>query len=464
MKYNIPFPDVRYRDRVYPSQLSYGVVVAFAYEDYDNKRTGIIMMDSPTSFIFAVNLYEEEGYIWHCDQMPDNICLYEANKEETAWALRYYFETNYACNKDDGKHPAIAFIEKECPHDLRYEGRSQSWFCKSVLAALPSWGHIGNDKETIGKIWKEALIGANQGVAFNADRAELYCYLIAVLMITQNVDKANRDFYISRLDESWDHFAWMYAMVIGRIIGCELKTFTSIVNALDNKKRCPYIRLYLPLVEENVDKICKYSVVEKRYKLLDAIKKIRKAQELHEQLEDLDDIYQILFPRHFRKMMSETLPASSIKEMRDELAKKDEEINRWKTEADNLSEQVNQLTEGMKARVENSLSIEDVSTAILAMSIDVAKMVFSNLDFKLRKNKVWRDGRDSLLDRLEEKELSKNGASVGTNNGIVAGGNLNANFHFTDEQIQMLIPLLGLNSEQSKKLLNYTSDGNNNTR
>lgn len=465
MKYNLPWPDVRHRNKVSSYYLSRGEVVAFSFVDSSlGERTGIMVLESQTSFLAAVNLYEEEGRIWTMDEIPEDIKLYEATPEEMDWGLRYFFEHEYAMQHEEGKNLVIAFVEQECPVIMRENGWLKAKFCMRVLARLPKWGYIGNNKTFIGEIWKEAVKGANEGVAFNAQRAELYCFLIAILMIAENDDERNHDYYIGKLFREWDHFVWMYAMVIGRLIGCDLKTFTSMVNMLDNKKRGPYIRLYLPLVEGNIDKICRYSTVEKRYKLENAIQKMKVTGERHEQANNLDDLYEILFPRHFRKMMSESLPASTIKEMKEELAKKDEQIDHWKKAAEDLTEQVNQLTEGMKRRVEESLSMEDVSSAILAMSLDIAKTVFSNLDFKLRKNEVWRNGRDLLLDKLEEKEMALNGASVGTNNGIVAGGNLNANFSFTNEQVKMLIEGLALSGEQSKKLLTLTADGNNNTR
>lgn len=465
MKYNLPWPDVRYRGKAYPYQLSRGDVVAFSYEDSSKgKRTGIMVLDSPSSFLAAVNLYEEEGYIWYNDMIPEDIMLYEASPEETDWGLRCFFDTEYVMRQYGDKNSVIAFVEHECPANIRDNGWKEAKFCMSVLAGLPKWGYIGNNMTFISEIWKEAVKGANEGVAFNAQRAELYCFLIAILMITENVVEVNREYYIAKLFREWKHFAWMYAMVIGRLIGCDLKTFTSMVNMLDNENRRSYIRLYLPLVEGNIDKICRYSTVEKRYKLENAISKMKVTRERHEQLENLDDLYRILFPKNFRKMMSESLPASTIREMKEELARKDEQISHWQKAAEDLTEKVNQLTEGMKMRVEESLSMEDVSTAILAMSLDVAKMVFSNLDFKLRKHEVWRNGRDLLLDKLEEKEMAQNGASVGTNNGIVAGGNLNANLSLTDEQVQMLIKGLALNGEQSNKLLTLSANGNNNTR
>lgn len=462
MKYNLPLPDVTYR-RPFYSEPTRGDVVAFCKETSMDFRTGIIVLDSNDWFIAAVNLYEDEDYIWQQDQMPEDITLYEATEDEREWGQHYFFEHEYV-NASADKHPVIAFVEGECPKVLRKNEWRRWRFCMEVLASLPKWGYVDSNNEFISDIWNEAVKGANAGLAFCPHRAELYCFLIAVMMIKQHCDEASCEHYIHQLYEEWDHFAWMYSMVVGRLIGTDLKTFTSMVNTLDNNKRGPYIHLYLSLIEGNVDKICKYSNIEKQYKLVAAINKMRVTEERYEQADNLDNLFGILFPKHFRKMMNEARPASTIKEMKEELAKKDEQINHWKKAAEDLTERVNQLTEGMKTRVEESLSMDDVSTAILAMSLDIAKTVFSNLDFKLRKNEVWRNGRDLLLDKLEEKEMALNGASVGTNNGIVAGGNLNANLSFTNEQVKMLIEGLALNGEQSKKLLTLTANGNNNTR
>ena len=76
-------------------------------------------------------------------------------------------------------------------------------------------------------------------------------------------------------------------------------------------------------------------------------------------------------------------------------------------------------------------------------------------------NEGWQKRANEIKRSIQNKI---NGTSVGTNNGIVAGGNLNANFSFTNDQVKMLIEGLALNGEQSKKLLTLTANGNNNTR
>lgn len=462
MEYNLPLPDVTYRRTIHRKPTR-GDVVAFGKETLFGLRTGILVMESEGLSLASVNLYDEADYIWGGEYLPDDIALYEASEDEKEWGQRYFFEHEYV-NACSDKNIVVAFVEGEIPEVLEKNEWYRKKFCFDVLASLPRWGYIANDDGFIGEVWNEAVRGANTGLAFSPLRAELYCFVIAVMMINQHCDKPFCEQYIQQLHEEWCHFSWMYAMVIGRIIGTDLKTFTSMVNVLDNTKRAPYIHLYLSLIESNIDKICKYSSIEKKHKLVAAINKMKVTEERIEQSDNLDHLFSILFPKHFRKMMNESRPASTIKEMKEELAKKDEQITHWKKAAEDLTEQVNQLTEGMKMRVEESLSMEDVSTAILAMTLDIAKIVFSNLDFKLRKNEVWRKGRDLLLDKLEEKEMTLNGTSVGTNNGIVAGGNLNTNVHFTNEQVQMLINQLSLTGEQSSKLLNFTNNGNNNSR
>lgn len=404
MKFNIAYSDISERSFVNPDYLSRGDVVAFS----DGECTGLFILESRDVYFYAIRQYYGSEEVWVYDQIPCDAILYVATDEEKDFGRKYFFEHMYANASEDERHPVIAFIENECTATVEYEASHQLRFCKEVLVSLPRWGYLNDDKTFINKVWREAIKGTNEGLAFNPYRAELYCFLIAILMIRERSEPWQHDYFIDKLCTEWEHFVWMYSMVVGRLIGTELKTFTSMVNTLDNNKRRRYIRLYLSLIEGNVEKICRYSAVEKPYKLVEAIRKMRVTEERIEQSDHLDDLYQILFPKHFCELMSNNRPSSTIKEMKEELAKKDEQINHWKKAAEDLSAQVNQLTEGMKKKVEESLSMEDVSTAILAMRLDIAKIVYSNLDFKLRKNEVWRRGRDTLLDKLEEKENAAN--------------------------------------------------------
>lgn len=145
MKYNLPWPDVRYRNKFSSYYLSRGEVVAFFFVDNTmGERTGIMVLESQTYFLAAVNLYEEEGRIWTMDEIPEGAELYEATPEETEWGHRYFFEHEYAMQHEEGKNLVIAFVESECPTIMQNYGWLKAQFCMRVLARLPKWGYIGN--------------------------------------------------------------------------------------------------------------------------------------------------------------------------------------------------------------------------------------------------------------------------------------------------------------------------------
>lgn len=462
MKYDLPLPDITDRTR-YDYTLNRGDVVAFSRMEYGSKRTGIIVMDSEDSFLAAVNLYREEGYIWFLDTLPDDVTLYKATEEEKDWGKHFFFDYYVKNEVRDDANPIISFIQHECPKDSYYcIGRHDWSFCMEILSSLYKWDYIRDKENLVKELWKEAIKGVDEGVAFNPQLSELYCFLIAIIMIVRSDDIFPKQKYIDELHKNWCHFSWMYAMVIGRLIGTELNTFTAMVNGLHTSRRSKYLHLYLPLAEGNVDKICKYSSVEKQYKLKAAIEKMRKQEELTEQATDMDTLYKVLFPKHFKKAMSERLPAASIQEMKERLAIQEETIRTLNENTRKLEEQLQKVLDDMEKIISETFSLDTVAAAILDMETLAAKFVFSHLDFKLRNDEVWKRGRSDLQDKLEKKEKNERTGVIGMNNGIVAGGNVNATVHFSDEQAKMLVSQLALDYNQQSALQKIMANGNNN--
>jgi len=455
MKYTLPYPDIRNRRQDRAPWVEYGDVLAFEYCG----RTGIMFMEGRFSFLFAVNLYEEDGRIWTSDEVPEGIAFYESTVEERIWCMEMYLEMMSCCciNYEHGL-PLIRFIEMTCPAGDPYNSRSDWKFCFKLLSLAPWFQFVKNKGETARAIWQEVKKGiTDTGLSYNANRTELYCFLMGVLMIAdsdcecedlqycpdehRNISPHDKCAFrnIEKLCQNWDHFSWMYAMVIGRIVGTTLNTFTAMVNNLQNSKRVGYLHLYLPLVERNIEKICRYSPTEKSWKLKQAIEKMKTVEQLQGQKDDLDDLYQIVFPSYFQETMSKNRPSSTISELKAELAEKAEQMNSWKQMAESLAVQVNTLTSSMEVQINQSLSMRDVSAAILSMKPDIRDIVFSNLDRKLRKNKVWIEGREELVDKLEELEKTEQAQpSMNDNNGIVAGGNFDARISLTDNQARII--------------------------
>lgn len=322
MEYNLPFPNIYNRSRLYHNFLHRGDVLAFRAWERNKSRTGVIVMYDNQEMLAAVNLYKDEGYIWVWSTIPDDIELYAANECETLWGYQYFLDN--LCEDDSGqrKNPYIVFIDNECPHDN--SDYSQSFFCKEFLSKVPKMVDQKDWPELKRLLWNE--IRQSGGLQYDRFKTEYYCYLIGILMLCEKYSNLiDIDLIISRYKREWDHFSWMYGMAIGRVTGCALKNFTSVVKQAGQGNRKHYLHLYLPLVENNLEKILSYNN-DKPSKLVDAIRDMRKVEAVEVQKNDLDDMYQVLFPKNFLYALSSSRPAATIENLRQQVANKDEQI------------------------------------------------------------------------------------------------------------------------------------------
>ena len=349
MRYNLPHPNVQNRKRVYPYMLRRGSVVAFRFWDMKRPRTGIIVMDGRTMMLVAINLYDEnEDGAWYMDYLPDKIELYEAEREEKLWGLKFFLESEYSERPEfEGQNPYIAFINHESPR--KDDSYDEDKFCKDFLSQVPYFLEKSKWEPLKQQLWQ--AIQQSGGLQFNRFRTENYCYLIGVLMIAGTWSNDSTDeIKLELFKREWNQFSWMYGMAIGRVIGTALNNFTAVVNQTGQGNRKHYLHLYLPLVENNIEKICNYKR-DYKYRLEEAIRKAREKEALEEQKPDLDELYQILFPKHFVLAMADSRPAATIADLKEKLAERDQIITKLKTDIDNVSRQYNAVLEQLKNAV-----------------------------------------------------------------------------------------------------------------
>lgn len=392
MKYNLPYPNVQLRKRVHPYMLHRGSVVAFRYWDINRPRTGIIVMDSRKMMLVAINLCDEnEDGAWYMDELPDKIELYEAEKDEKLWGLKFFLEHEYSeCPGYEGQNPYIAFINHESPRqDDNYD---EDKFCKDFLSNVPYILEKSEWDPLKQQLWH--VIQKSGGLQFNRFRTENYCYLIGVLMIAET--RSNyiaKEFKLDLFKREWNQFSWMYGMVIGRVIGTALNNFAAVVNQVGQNKRKHYLHLYLPLVENNIEKICSYKI-DNRYKLDEAIRKARREEALEEQKSDLDELYHILFPKHFVLAMAESRPAATIADLKEKLAERDQIIAKLQADIDDVSRKYNVVLEQLKNAVndvENDrISGQDLTESFLMFPTALALSYFGTMSTLLALNPTWQ--------------------------------------------------------------------------
>ena len=400
MRYNLPHPNVQFRQRVHPYMLHRGSVVAFRYWDMNRPRTGIIVMDSRTMMLVAINLCDEnEDGAWYMDELPDKIELYEAEKEEKLWGLKFFLEKEYSERLGfDGQNPYIAFIN----HESQREGS----FCKDFLSHVPYILEKSEWEPLKQLLWQ--TIQQSGGLQFNRVRTESYCYLIGVLMIAETWSNDFTDeIKLELFKNEWYQLSWMYGMVIGRVIGTALNNFTAVVNQVGQGRRANYLHLYLPLVENNIDKICRYSN-DNRYKLEEAIRKARQKEALEEQKPDLDELYHILFPKHFVLAMADSRPAATIADLKEKLAERDQIITKLQADIDDVSRKYNAVLEQLKNAVndvENDrISGEDLTESFLMFPTELALSYYGTMSALFALNATWQKYAPRIFEQIMNKQ------------------------------------------------------------
>ena len=169
-----------------------------------------------------------------------------------------------------------------------------------------------------------------------------------------------------------------------------------------------YLHLYLPLVENNIDKICRYNNAENKYRLQEAIRKMRDVEALHEQKTDLDDLYHILFPKHFVYAMSSSRPAATIAGLKEEVAAKEMRIKELENAVDDLTNRYNkvlgQLAEAVKDLEADKITSDDLEAAFLRFPAELALTFFGNMSTLFALNPTWQKYAPQIQSKILAKQ------------------------------------------------------------
>lgn len=438
MEFNLPYPDIRNRRAISRYDLNSGSVVAFLSKDCGRVRTGIIVMESRNWMLLAVNLYEDEGYFWYSDELPNDIHLYEANEEEKIWGLKYYLEYYYTYNeaKEDNegtkeKFPLICLIDAKC-----HNNSDRTWYWSSnlhdfllrapYLIDRAQWSEY---RSALGQRIKEM-----SGLQYERNRIENYCFLIGTLMIAESEkDESKCKEKILFLYEKWDIFSWMYGIGIGRVVGSKLHNFTSVINQICQSDRKYYLHLYLPLVESFTDKIFRYND-DKPEKLQGAIRKAKEIEAREKQETDLDELFNILFPQQYIQALLSNRPAATIAEMHQKIEAQEEKIseleNRLSSTIIDFNRRYEALLHSFEAMAKASVTFDEIKNGLASLSRTTAEGVLEKLSITLADNKRFMYELPKLRDFIKSNEKPTevhNHFEAGSSNQVF-NGEVNSNF------------------------------------
>ena len=338
-------------------------------------------MDSQNMMWAAFNLNDENDGVWYSDSLPENIELYDATEAEKLWVVNFYFNHRYIQNKDlKGQNPFVAFINAECPR-LDNPTYIDDDFCRFFLRRVPQVLDRSKWAEVKQALWQ--AIQQSSGLQYNRYRVEFYCYLIGVLMIAESWPEGREELWkLDLFQRNWDHFSWMYGMAVGRVVGSGLHNFTAVVKHTGQNDRKHYLHLYLPIVENNTEKILSFND-DKPYRLFDAIRQMREEEAKVEQATDLDELYQIVFPKHFLLAMAEDRPAATIEELRQVVAEKDKKLleyeNRLSTSVTEFNAKYEALLRDFEALARASLRFDKLEENLKKLSRPTAEQIIADM-------------------------------------------------------------------------------------
>lgn len=351
--------------------------------------------------------------------------------DKLPWGMTIYEPTSteiFEARVENVRNSWMKNTQGDCDKllDMLYQmivGNKSSGACDDVynlkqeITLLP-WVIRENDRKDFAqKVWAKCKneIGA-VGMNFDRRRAEDFNFLLAVSFITgSDFEDAKRKELAILLDNNWDKFSMIYSLFYGRNITTGHKRFNELFSyAVGVKRYENYLHLFLIALgdkKEKVEKIVRYSPVEDRKKLLDKIGVIERMSVLMNRHTDLDELFNLLFPKTLQDFISKDNPYASIEEMQEKLRMSEETIR--------MQEKICQYAEYLRSELDNAIKMENLSNILLKKcNPATAYTIFSQLDMVLEgENEVWDKFRKQLKvqisDRYNQSLLAQNVYNAG---------------------------------------------------
>lgn len=288
--------------------------------------------------------------------------------------------------------------------------------CRSYIAKWPRQ-RIENEIE------KFEVSGSRQ-------KGELFCIMLAYHMIEQtNLSDAKKNNLETLLEENWGFLLMVYSVMIKRIIGAKLLNFAQIVNNVNVMTSChKYIYIFHNALMLRQAEL--FPTVIDKEKLGKHITRMEDILKNTPQETTLDELCNIIFGEEFEALLQQKHFKSY-----DELA---EQVKRLEGTVNDLTNTFNDFVQRMRDAVESSVPINIIEDQLLKLDPLLAWDIFVKLNSLLVGEKIWQKHASLISDKIIEK-MNNKFATVGNNNGIVAGGNFNTNINLNNEQLQVLL-------------------------
>lgn len=333
------------------------------------------------------------------DSFPDKMSVYEATPEEmlrvTLLDMRQAHEDFLNCSFED---MLINMIRQR----IKKGDAIRLYNLKKLLFALPYVVSEEEREDLSKRIWLKCRdeIGA-VGMNFKKQSAEYFSILVAVSMIISSQKTKQEQAELSELlKKHWKEFSALYSLFYGRNITTDHHRFIELVSfILDKPEREQYLHLYLMAignVQEKVEKIMRYSPIDNRRRILEKISIMQRHCPLVEQKDDLDELFQVLFPQSFQNFLANDNPIASVEEMQEALKESQKTMD--------LLHKVEEYAKILQSELDDAIKMQSLKEALSMCDPATARAIFAQLDMVLEgNNSVWDKHRKQLKYEVNDR-------------------------------------------------------------
>lgn len=333
------------------------------------------------------------------DTFPERMSVYEATPEEmlrvSLLDMRQLYDNILNASFED---MLIGMIRQRIK-----EGNTLSLFkLKKQLFALPYVVSEEEREDLSKRIWLKCRdeIGA-VGMNFKKQSAEYFTILVAVSMIIASQKSKQEQAELSELlSKHWKEFSALYSLFYGRNITTDHHRFAELISyILDKPGKEQYLHLYLIAignVQEKVEKIMRYSPIDNRQRILEKISIMQRHCPLVEQKDDLDELFQVLFPQSFQNYLANDNPIASVEEMQEALKESQKTMD--------LLHKVEDYAKTLQSELDDAIKMQSLKEALSMCDPATARAIFAQLDMVLEgNNSVWDKHRKQLKFEINDR-------------------------------------------------------------
>ena len=236
---------------------------------------------------------------------------------------------------------------------------------------------------------------------YDKGRLDYYCFLDGIIKIAnyQDADAEQKCELWTLLEQKWSILAAIYSVMTGKIIHTGYNHFSQIISHFRSAEK-EYALLMVAAIRHHPQ-------VLQTNKSKQIYQELEKAARQIKQKQDLNKLCGCLFPSEKWDDYNLSVPKMTAAEMAAKINFLENELANSNTRKEDQSK-LEAYAEYLKQQLGKSISMEDLSAAILNCPAQFANLIFTQLDLRLEDvNPVWTSHRKELKYKVLAKEVEE---------------------------------------------------------